>query len=432
MTNTVTAPTERDALDAYSTTVISVAERVLPSVASLRVGRAGRGGGAGSAVVITPDGYLVTSAHVVAQGGKASASFLDGTEYDVEVVGADPLSDLAVARALAATLEAVPIGDADKLRVGQLVVAVGNPMGFSGSVTSGVVSGLGRSLATADGNGHRRFIEDVIQTDAALNPGNSGGALADWQGRVIGGNTALAGDGVWARGADERDDTSHPLGPHAKRSRPPRVPRDRGRHPCPAAGRGAEARAQGGRRGARSRQREPRSGRRSPERGHHRVCGRCAGRQGPRPAAPDGRSAHRLEDRAERPPRRQDDHARCRARGAGLTRHPNSNGYTRSGGQAAHPKPAPGASEGRPVSDGRHRRRLDAWTEEPKAPGARSEEAPSEALQPPGTALCRAQTIASDRAPGYGHQWQGRHDQSCDRGHGPAGSLHLHVQAAHP
>jgi S1-C subfamily serine protease len=191
-----TIPTERDALDAYSTTVTSVAERVLPSVASLRVGRAGRGGGAGSAVVITPDGYLVTSAHVVAQGGKASASFLDGTEYDVEVVGADPLSDLAIARALAATLEAVPIGDADRLRVGQLVVAVGNPMGFSGSVTSGVVSGLGRSLATADGNGHRRFIEDVIQTDAALNPGNSGGALADWRARLVGVNTAVAGVGL--------------------------------------------------------------------------------------------------------------------------------------------------------------------------------------------------------------------------------------------
>ena len=189
-------PTEREALDAYSTTVTSVAERVLPSVASLRVGRAGRGGGAGSAVVITPDGYLVTSAHVVAQGGSASASFLDGTEYDVEVVGADPLSDLAIARALAATLRPVPIGNADQLRVGQLVVAVGNPMGFSGSVTSGVVSGLGRSLATADGNGHRRFIEDVIQTDAALNPGNSGGALADWQARLIGVNTAVAGMGL--------------------------------------------------------------------------------------------------------------------------------------------------------------------------------------------------------------------------------------------
>jgi S1-C subfamily serine protease len=198
MTDTVTAPTEREALDAYSQIVSTVAERVLPSVASLRVSRSGnpREGGAGSGVVITPDGYLVTSAHVVAQGRSASASFIDGTEYELDVVGADPLSDLAVARARAATLEAMPIGDADQLRVGQLVVAVGNPMGFTGSVTSGVVSGLGRSLATADGNGHRRFVEDVIQTDAALNPGNSGGALADWKARLIGVNTAVAGMGL--------------------------------------------------------------------------------------------------------------------------------------------------------------------------------------------------------------------------------------------
>ncbi len=196
MTEGATAtPTEREALDAYSTTVTSVAERVLPSVASLRVGRTGRGG-AGSAVVITSDGFLVTSAHVVAQGGSASASFIDGTEYDVDVVGADPLSDLAVARARGATVEPVRIGNAEQLRVGQLVVAIGNPLGFSGSVTSGVVSGLGRSLATADGNGHRRFIEDIIQTDAALNPGNSGGALADWQARLIGVNTAVAGMGL--------------------------------------------------------------------------------------------------------------------------------------------------------------------------------------------------------------------------------------------
>jgi len=187
--------TEQEALDAYSSTVSSVAERVLPAVASLRVGRMGRGG-AGSGVVITPDGYLVTSAHVVAQGGSASASFLDGSEYDIDVVGADALSDLAVVRARAATLQPVRIGNADQLKVGQLVVAVGNPMGFSGSVTSGVVSGLGRSLATADGNGHRRFIEDVIQTDAALNPGNSGGALADWQARLVGVNTAVAGMGL--------------------------------------------------------------------------------------------------------------------------------------------------------------------------------------------------------------------------------------------
>src|SRR6202521_2255189 len=199
MTDTTSvAPTEREALDAYSQIVSTVAERVLPSVASLRVRKSGstRDGGAGSGVVITPDGYLVTSAHVVAQARTASASFIDGTEYELDLVGADPLSDLAVARARAARLEPIPIGDADALRVGQLVVAIGNPMGFSGSVTSGVVSGLGRSLATADGNGHRRFVEDVIQTDAALNPGNSGGALADWKARLIGVNTAVAGMGL--------------------------------------------------------------------------------------------------------------------------------------------------------------------------------------------------------------------------------------------
>jgi S1-C subfamily serine protease len=198
MTDTAVSPTEKEALDAYSQIVSTVAERVLPSVASLKVRRnvSSRDGGAGSGVVITPDGFLVTSAHVVAQARTASASFIDGTEYELDVVGADPLSDLAIARARAATLEPIPIGDADALRVGQLVVAVGNPMGFSGSVTSGVVSGLGRSLATADGNGHRRFVEDVIQTDAALNPGNSGGALADWKARLIGVNTAVAGMGL--------------------------------------------------------------------------------------------------------------------------------------------------------------------------------------------------------------------------------------------
>ena len=198
MTETTIAPTEREALDAYSQIVSTVAERVLPAVASLRVRRSvsPRDGGAGSVVVITPDGYLVTSAHVVAQARSLSASFIDGTEYELDVVGADPLSDLAIARARAATLEPIQIGNADTLRVGQLVVAIGNPMGFSGSVTSGVVSGLGRSLATADGNGHRRFVEDVIQTDAALNPGNSGGALADWKARLIGVNTAVAGMGL--------------------------------------------------------------------------------------------------------------------------------------------------------------------------------------------------------------------------------------------
>ena len=199
MTDEATAVAgEREALDAYSATVTTVAQRVLPSVASLRVRRSSRSfdGGAGSGVVITPDGFLVTSAHVVAQAGKATASFIDGSEYELDVVGADPLSDLAIARARATALESIQVGNADELRVGQLVVAIGNPMGFSGSVTSGVVSGLGRSLATADGNGHRRFIEDVIQTDAALNPGNSGGALADWRARLVGVNTAVAGMGL--------------------------------------------------------------------------------------------------------------------------------------------------------------------------------------------------------------------------------------------
>src|SRR3989449_10834461 len=192
----------RDVLDASSATVTTFAQRVLPSVASLRVRRGSRSfeGGAGSGVVITPDGFLVPSAHVVAQAGAASASFIDGSEYELDVVGADALSDLAIARARAATLEPIQIGNADNLRVGQLVVAIGNPMGFSGSVTSGVVSGLGRSLATADGNGNRRFIEDVIQTDAALNPGNSGGALADWQAPLVGGNTPGGGSGLGLAG----------------------------------------------------------------------------------------------------------------------------------------------------------------------------------------------------------------------------------------
>src|SRR6266508_2914605 len=163
------ATTEQQALDAYSEIVTSVADKVLPSVASLRIGRGGRGfGGAGSGVVITPDGFLVTSAHVVASGSKATASFIDGNEYDVDVVGADPLSDLAIARARSASLEPVRIGNAEQLRVGQLVVAIGNPMGFSGSVTSGVVSGLGRSLATADGMGHRLAVPMNASTEAIL------------------------------------------------------------------------------------------------------------------------------------------------------------------------------------------------------------------------------------------------------------------------
>jgi serine protease Do len=188
------------ALDAYSRVVTTVAERLTPSVANLRVSRRVRSGrtldGGGSGVVITSDGYMLTSAHVVDRAsGRIIASFADGTEHVVDIVGADPLSDLAVLRADAGNLSAAELGDAEDLRVGQLVVAIGNPHGFAGSVTAGVVSALGRSLPTRSGS-TMRYVENVIQTDAALNPGNSGGALVDGLGRVVGVNTAVAGIGL--------------------------------------------------------------------------------------------------------------------------------------------------------------------------------------------------------------------------------------------
>jgi S1-C subfamily serine protease len=188
---------ERDALDAYSNVVVSVAETVSPSVASLRVGRSSgpRGEGAGSGVVITPDGYLLTSAHVVHEVRRGTAIFTDGRELDLTIVGTDPLSDLAVVRVAGDDLVPATLGDADGLRVGQLVVAIGNPMGLAGSVTAGVVSALGRSLPTRT-SGASRIVENVIQTDAALNPGNSGGALVDGRGRLVGINTAVAGWGL--------------------------------------------------------------------------------------------------------------------------------------------------------------------------------------------------------------------------------------------
>jgi serine protease Do len=191
---------DAEALDAYSRTVSGVAERLAPSVANLRVRHRGRGGGTfeggGSAVVITPDGYLLTSAHVVAGTRRpVRATFVDGREFEAEVLGADPFSDLAVLRSDAPGLAAAELGEAEVLRVGQLVVAIGNPNGFAGSVTAGVVSALGRSLPTRAG-AVTRFVEYVIQTDAALNPGNSGGALADGRGRVVGINTAVAGVGL--------------------------------------------------------------------------------------------------------------------------------------------------------------------------------------------------------------------------------------------
>jgi S1-C subfamily serine protease len=193
-------PSDDEALDAYSRVVTAVARDLAPSVANLRVTRRLRGGrtamGGGSAVVITPDGFLVTSAHVVEGSGSGSASFVDGREMRFAVVGADPLSDIAVLRAAAEDLAPAQLGDASDLRVGQLVVAIGNPHGYAGSVTAGVVSALGRSLPVGRRGGPRRMVENVVQTDAALNPGNSGGALVEGSGRVVGINTAVAGVGL--------------------------------------------------------------------------------------------------------------------------------------------------------------------------------------------------------------------------------------------
>jgi S1-C subfamily serine protease len=188
-----------EALDAYSRAVSAVAERLAPSVASLQVRRRTRRGlmpaGAGSGVVLTPDGFILTNAHVVAGPGGGIARFTDGRELRFEVVGRDPMSDLAVVRAADGDLVAAELGDAEALRVGQLVVAIGNPQGLEGSVTAGVVSALGRALPTRAGRAVR-VIDNVIQTDAALNPGNSGGALADGHGQVVGVNTAVAGFGL--------------------------------------------------------------------------------------------------------------------------------------------------------------------------------------------------------------------------------------------
>jgi len=192
-------PSDAEALDAYSNVVTGVAESLAPSVANLRVYRRVRGGraiaGGGSGVVITPDGFMLTSAHVVDAGRSVHASFVDGRAFEAEVVGSDPLSDLAVLRAQARDLAPAVLGDAETLRVGQLVVAIGNPHGFAGSVTAGVVSALGRSLPVRSRRA-ARIVDNVIQTDAALNPGNSGGALVNGSGHVVGVNTAVAGVGL--------------------------------------------------------------------------------------------------------------------------------------------------------------------------------------------------------------------------------------------
>ena len=200
MTAVTDAPEQR-ARDAYSQVVTEVARALTPAVASLKVMAKVPGGrrprGEGSAVAVTPDGFLLTAAHVVAGGDAGVAVFADGLQFDFEVVGSDPLSDLAVVRASSAapSLPVATLGDADALEVGQLVVAVGNPLGFAGSVSAGVVSGLGRSMPTQSAHGSR-LVENVIQTDAALHPGNSGGALADAAAEVVGINTAVVGPWV--------------------------------------------------------------------------------------------------------------------------------------------------------------------------------------------------------------------------------------------
>ncbi|MFO1143862.1 MAG: trypsin-like peptidase domain-containing protein [Amaricoccus sp.] len=170
-------------LDAYSATVSGVAEAVGPAVCALAVG--GRGGGSG--VVLSPDGLIVTNHHVVAGAREARARFADGREAAARVLGSDADTDLAVLRTEAGGLAAARLGDSGRLRQGQIAVAIGAPFGFQATVTAGVVSALGRTLASNSG----RPIEDVIQTDAALNPGNSGGALATSGGEVVGVNTAV-------------------------------------------------------------------------------------------------------------------------------------------------------------------------------------------------------------------------------------------------
>jgi S1-C subfamily serine protease len=201
MTDTLSRSAEPEvaALDAYSQVVVSVAEQLTPRVAAVQVSQRRRDGriaaGAGSAVVFTDDGFLLTNAHVVGKAEAGQAAFADGTTVPFRVVGSDPLSDLAVVRADGATPAPARLGEASRLRVGQLVVAVGNPLGLAGTVTAGVVSALGRSLPTRAGE-NTRIVDDVIQTDAALNPGNSGGALVTASGEVVGINTAVAGVGV--------------------------------------------------------------------------------------------------------------------------------------------------------------------------------------------------------------------------------------------